>query len=444
MASAQNSQNREEKTASVHLKSYYYTAEIFGALGPIVIGGLGLLFPDAFRLLVGYEYPLVLPIVLIWYGLSDAIFLFLHELTGKNIFFNLNRYLFVVLFVFIIVATGGVNSSLIFLLIFPFIVSLVYLDLASTRNIGIFVTVLFSLIIFTHNPEEIDQALIVKHVLQTLIVAGIAYYIYRIVVGTLHVQYEKQETDRRLAELIHLDHLKADFLSVAQHRLRTPLSGIRWSLETLAGDNQVSPANRPIIDDSLQRTKDAINIVNEMLKAAEDAPGSFVNVYPVRFDLVELVRSIVKELNYLAVRNKNFVRLDLPARLDIEADTKKIYAALSNIIDNAIRYTKKGQVTISLKLEDQSASLRVIDTGMGVTIDDLPYVFNRLHRGKNAVLVEPDESGVGLYVSKKIIEMHGGQISLNSKLNEGTQVVINLPLKSARLEKIENPPNQEA
>ncbi|MFA6601887.1 MAG: ATP-binding protein [Candidatus Paceibacterota bacterium] len=417
------------KERTVHLKNYYYVAELVGAIVPILAGLAALLFPAYFQWTVqGYALSDMI-ILMFVVGLVDAILLVLHEYTKKDIFFNLNRYLFVLLFILVIVMSGGVNSSLNFLIIFPFIVSVAYLDRRTTRNIGVFLTLLFALIIFTHPANEIDGTLIAKHIFQTILVGVIALYMYRIVVETLRVKYEKEETARRLAELTHIDELKSDFLSVAQHRLRTPLSGVRFALESLGSGPELPEETRTIIAASLDRVKDSITIVNEMLKTAENISGNYVSLAYSAVDLSALLQTVVKELAFVSVKKGNKVRLELAQEVRVEADTEKIYAALVNIVDNACKYTEHGDIAVSLLREADQAVIKVVDNGIGIDPNDMPHVFDRLHRGENALRLEPDESGVGLYVSKKIIEMHGGTIAIESKLNLGTTVTVRLPMK---------------
>lgn len=413
--------------ATFHLKIYYYFVEFVGFIVPISIAMVAYFFPNYFQWISNYSVSTMI-VVLLSFGLCDAVFLICHELTGKNFFFNLNRYLFVCFYIFIVVVTGGVNSSFIFVLIFPLVVSAVYLDKNTTRNIGIFQTILFAGVIFSHPWASINSALVTKHIFQMILMGTIVWMMYRVVVETLSQKYEKEDTARRLAELININNLKNDFLNVAEHRLRTPLSGARWALESVMVDKSISDSVKPLVAGSLERVEESISIVNEMLKTVEGAASGSVSLAIVDVELSTLIRSIVRELAFVISKNNVSVNLDIPDEFVIKADRKKIYAALSNVIDNACRYTKNGEVSISLKREGEQVVCTVIDSGIGIDVGDLPYVFDRLHRGKNAMSVEPDESGVGLYISKRIIEMHNGTIKVDSKLNEGTTVTVSLPV----------------
>ena len=262
--------------------------------------------------------------------------------------------------------------------------------------------------------------------------------IYIILVGviflllfTILIEYRvhknfKEKTDKRLKQLVELDRLKRDFLSVAQHQLRTPLSGVKWALEMIRAEPNIPTESLSLIDSGLERVKDSISIINQMLKTVEAGEGT-VMLAPESVDLVGIVRTIIAELNFITLKKGIKLNFICPESLLIKADKNKLKAALVNIVDNAIKYSPQGNVTITITEDQQNAILEVKDTGIGISPEDLPYAFDRLHRGKNAVMVEPDESGVGLYTSKKMIELHGGSISITSELNKGTTVVVTLP-----------------
>jgi signal transduction histidine kinase len=412
--------------ATFHLNYYYYFVEVVGFVLPIGFALVAIFFPDYFQWVSGFSVR-TMTIVLMLFGLCDATFFIAHELTGKDFFFNLNRYLFVGFYIFIIIITGDVNSSFIIVLIFPLVVSAVYLDKNTTRNIGIFQTILFACVIFVHPLDSLNTDLIAKQTVQTILIGTISWMMYKVVVETLSEKYEKEDNARKLAELIHVDSIKNDFLSVAQHRLRTPLSGARFALESLSEDAALAESSKPLVADVLERVKESIRIVNEMLTTAEDAAPNAVALTMEEFDLSQMVHDIVDELSFLASRDSNLVNLNLPHSLRIKADRKKVYAALSNIVDNALLYTKHGHVSVVLANEKGGAVLTVADDGIGIDPSDLPYIFDRMHRGRNAVMLEPDESGIGLYVSKKVIEMHHGTIKVDSKLGKGTVVSVTLP-----------------
>jgi signal transduction histidine kinase len=239
---------------------------------------------------------------------------------------------------------------------------------------------------------------------------------------------EKEATER-INEMIRMDRLKSDFLSIAQHQLRTPLSGVKWALEMLQTEPSLSLDSQKLVEQSLGRVEDALTIVNQMLITAEGQEKPSLQIETI--DLVGMVQGILAELNFLTVKKDVKVSFIRPEVLAIPADRGKMKAALMNIIDNAIKYSPKGKVDVSIVETPQSAQLIVKDTGIGIPDEDLPFIFERMHRSKNAVMMEPDESGVGLSISRKIISLHGGTVTINSEAGKGTTVTVNMPKVSA-------------
>lgn len=255
-----------------------------------------------------------------------------------------------------------------------------------------------------------------------LSVLVIIFFLY-----ALYEKKQKEETAKKLGKMVQLDRLKNDFLSVAQHQLRTPLSGVKWALEMLKSETSLPSDSISLIDAGLERIKDAIGIINGMLKTIEAEGGTLI-LNPESVDIVGMTQSIIAELNFITIKKKIKMNFISPqTSILINADRNKIKAAMINIIDNAIKYSPNGNVDVNIADSQSSVTIITKDTGIGILPEDLPYIFDRLHRGKNAVMVEPDESGVGLYTSKKMIELHGGSIAIASELNKGTTVTVVLP-----------------
>ena len=152
-------------------------------------------------------------------------------------------------------------------------------------------------------------------------------------------------------------------------------------------------------------------------------------------DINSLILDILEDLQYM-VTYKNvkieFIKSSPPAL--VEGDSKKLRASIFSIIDNAIRYSPDGTVKISVENIASGIDIFVKDSGVGIDAEDLPYVFERLYRGKAALELEPNETGVGLYTAKKIIELHHGQINIASIKGQGTTVTISLPNKQNKNE----------
>jgi len=419
-----NLTKNNEESSVFTLKTYYYGLGLSGAVIPVIVAVFIYFFQNNFFWLGDYTYEAMVALFSI--GFIHFSLFALNEYFKKNILFTLAVYAYVIFFLYLIAITGGINSSLIFTLFFPMISTSVFLDRRATRIMGMVITVAFIFMIIIVPRVDITSALITKHIIQTFLIGIISYLVYSLVTEIMHQRNEREETSKRLTEVVQIDRLKSDFLSVAQHQLRTPLSGVKWTLEMIKTTPSLPDEIITLIDASLDRVKDSINVVNQMLKTAEDSGGT-AKLVSERVDIVGIVQSILAELNFLIVKKSVKLYFISPDSIIINADRDKIKPALANIVDNAIKYSPKGHITVTIEEIPLFVRITVRDTGIGIASGDIPYVFYRLHRCKNAVAIEPDESGIGLYISKKIIELHGGTIFVSSELNVGTTVTIELP-----------------
>src|SRR3989344_3441101 len=199
----------------------------------------------------------------------------LQRIYRRKIFFLIDRYSFIVFFFLVLYAEGGIESPLIFALIFPLLVSVVDLDVRTTKQVGIFITVALALFIFA-NPEYVHNSVyVIKHVMRVILFALIAFYLHKIVKETLRQKYEKEEAKRRFSELIELDRVKTDFITVVSHQLRTPLSALRWAMSNVMEEKTLSASVRPMIAESQKSVERAIHIVNELIITSESKGAGF-------------------------------------------------------------------------------------------------------------------------------------------------------------------------
>ncbi len=419
-----NIKKDNEESSVFTLKTYYYALGLTGAVIPVVVAVFIFFFPQNFSWL-GEDHFMIMT-TLFSIGFIHFTLFAVNEVFKKNILFTLAVYAYVIFFLFLIYITGGINSSFIFTLFFPIIATSVFLDRKSTKVIGIVTTLAFAVIFFFLEKESMNGALITKHIIEVFLIGVISYLVYSLVMEIVHQRYEREETTKKLTEVVQIDRLKSDFLSVAQHQLRTPLSGVKWTLEMIKASPDIPSDTISLIDAGLERVKNAIEVVNQMLKTAEESGGS-LKLQPEKLDIVGITQSIIAELNFIIIKKSVKISLISPSSIIINADRDKIKPSLANIIDNAIKYSPKGHVTVTIEEIPLFVRITIKDNGIGIASGDLPYIFYRLHRCKNAVALEPDESGIGLYISKKIIELHGGTIFVSSELNVGTTVTIELP-----------------
>jgi signal transduction histidine kinase len=245
---------------------------------------------------------------------------------------------------------------------------------------------------------------------------------------------------------IHLQELlkmKSEFLQIASHQLRTPLSAIRGLLSMQAdGDFDRMPKQEVKTQQQrmLESSNRLSNIVNDLLDAME-LEGGYLNFEFAPTDLGEMITAIMRELQPNYDRKGLYVRLVQPKEPlpKVEAEPKYLREALENFIDNAEKYTNKGGTTVTLSKHDNHAIISITDTGIGIPKTDMPKLFQKFSRGEKSTYQHTDGSGLGLFIAKNIIDEHRGTINIDSPgEGNGTTITVTLPLTQPSLPKNNN------
>lgn len=233
-------------------------------------------------------------------------------------------------------------------------------------------------------------------------------------------------------ELRQLDLLKSEFVTVAAHQLRTPLSGLKWALDMfLRGDaGTLTSEQRNILLKSYENNDRMIRLVNDLLSVDRIDSGKLeyhfvpTQILEVMEDvLFEMTPSISKKKLEMSSVNKD---RNLP---QVPIDTEKMRSVLQNLLENAVKYTPLGgKVEINFQVVGGFVRISIKDSGIGILEEDKKNVFKRFFRAKNAVKVVPDGTGLGLFIAKGIIEKHGGKIWFESNVEGGTTFHFTLPI----------------
>ncbi|MFA6028086.1 MAG: GAF domain-containing sensor histidine kinase [Patescibacteria group bacterium] len=238
---------------------------------------------------------------------------------------------------------------------------------------------------------------------------------------------ELKEKNANLQELLHM---KSEFLTVASHQLRTPTSIVRGMLSMLNedGDNMEPAQKKQFIAQSYESITHLERIVHDLLSATELEGGKMLFMQePIHLE--ESVENIIKERKQNADKKDLKVEIKIPKNLPLAmADHYKVEEIVGNLFDNAVNYTEKGGITISLGSDKKSVWMKVADTGFGITKEDKKHLFERFKRGKDIAQVHPNGSGLGLYIVKGIVEGFKGQIKVESAgRNKGTTFTVYFP-----------------
>lgn len=245
-----------------------------------------------------------------------------------------------------------------------------------------------------------------------------------------------EESNKHLQQL---DQAKSEFVSITSHQLRTPMTGIKGYLSmVLEGDfGKISADQRKVLSGLLDESERMIRLINLFLDVTKIESGKLeLNPRPLQMEeVVDRVMGVVKkfaEEKKLTLTYKH-PKKPLPV---IEADKDKLGDIVMNLIDNAIKYTDKGSVKVSTVVEDDHILFSVKDTGRGIESEEAKKLFTKFVRGFGIAQVNPDGSGLGLYVARRLTEAHGGKIWVESKgLGHGSSFHVQIPITKKKEEK---------
>lgn len=226
---------------------------------------------------------------------------------------------------------------------------------------------------------------------------------------------------------------KTEFITLAAHQLRTPISGIKWSLQALFdGDlGELNKKQKEIVDQARKTNNKVINLINALLNVAEIEEGKHIKNLTLK-NIEELIKSVVQDYEEEIKRKKIEINLtkdsdDIPK---VMVDSEKIKIAIDNIINNAVRYTfGGGSIDIVLSKKEKSIEVKIKDTGVGIPLSQQGKLFSKFFRASNIMKIDTEGTGLGLYMSKNIIEAHDGRIWFESEENKGTTFWFSIPIK---------------
>jgi PAS domain S-box-containing protein len=228
-----------------------------------------------------------------------------------------------------------------------------------------------------------------------------------------------------------IERMKTEFVSISAHQLRTPLSAIKWTLKMfLDGDlGELTKEQREFLEKTYESNERMINLINDLLNVARIEEGRYL-YRPVLADIVPICQSVIDSYKEEIEKKKLKFEFKKPKELPkVRVDIEKISLAIQNLLENAILYNlPDGKIEISLKLKENKIEFLIKDTGIGIPKDQQKRVFTKFFRAPNAMRIETEGSGLGLFITKNIIEAHGGEIWFESEEGKGTTFYFTLPV----------------
>ncbi|MDX2776650.1 ATP-binding protein [Streptomyces caniscabiei] len=233
-------------------------------------------------------------------------------------------------------------------------------------------------------------------------------------------------------QLQRLDAAKDEFVSMASHQLRTPLTSVKGYISmVLEGDvGRITGQQRELLEEAFTSSERMVHLISDFLNVSRLKTGKFI-IDRRPSDLVKLIDQEVASMQSTARAHNMELTFRKPAYFPIlYVDEAKIRQVIMNFIDNAIYYSREAtEIKVSLVINDGSAILTVKDTGIGVPKAEQAHLFTKFFRASNARRQRPDGTGVGLYLAKKVIIAHGGSMLFESVEGEGSTFGFRLPIK---------------
>jgi two-component system phosphate regulon sensor histidine kinase PhoR len=231
-----------------------------------------------------------------------------------------------------------------------------------------------------------------------------------------------------ITSMKEVEKIKRDLVSSVSHELRTPLTSIKGFAETL--EEEMEGKNRHYVEIIKRNTDRLINIVRDLLLLAQlEEKGAELQIEEV--DLKALAEQTMRIFDAQAKEKNLALRLESPADLPpVHADPFKIEQVLINLLDNAIKYTDKGEVSLALGRSDQDVTITVHDTGIGMPKEKLSRIFERFYVIDKSRSRKTGGTGLGLSIVKHITLLHGGEVSVESSPGAGSHFHIRLPIRS--------------
>ncbi len=237
-------------------------------------------------------------------------------------------------------------------------------------------------------------------------------------------------TFRDITKEMEVDKAKSEFVSLASHQLRTPLTGIKWLLQEITRKGNLDELQTEYMEDTIHSNDRMINLVNDLLNVSRLETGT-IKAVSKKVNLFEFLHPIVREASILSKETGRILQFHLSgSKIDVMFDPQLIGQVITNLLSNAIHYTDKGKtITISAEKKGKNILIKVADEGIGISKEDQKKLFSKFFRSKEAAKRSTTGSGLGLYIVGKILDVCDGTIECQSELGKGTAFIVTLPVK---------------
>lgn len=241
--------------------------------------------------------------------------------------------------------------------------------------------------------------------------------------------------EEQLQHEIQLEEKERDFVSMASHQLMSPLALVRGYTTMLVSGkyNNLQKSKREFLDEILKASDRMSRLIKSLLTVARIESG-IIHVDKTVFNLDEVVKTACRDLRFKAEKKRLRLTCNSKVIFNVRADPYYTQEVLSNLIDNAIKYTDKGSITITTqKTNHNFVRIIIKDSGRGIEEDAIPHVFDKFYISKNWVTTQSESTRLGLYISRLLVEGMGGTIGVESKAGDGSTFYFTLPIHKKTL-----------
>lgn len=231
--------------------------------------------------------------------------------------------------------------------------------------------------------------------------------------------------------LQQVEELKTNFISMMSHDLKTPIARIQGMIEMILKDETaLSSQQREAVDTIKGSSDDLLKFINSILQYGRiESEG--VELHKQSKDVNQLIKDVIKKHEFLARVKKIKINQELDPLFPVSVDPELMKQVLSNLIENAIKYSpEESTVLVKSREENDQVLVEVIDQGMGIPTVDLPNIFMKFFRSHNVKTSTIKGTGLGLYLAQYFVQLHKGQISVSSEAGQGSKFTVTLPLQN--------------
>jgi signal transduction histidine kinase len=242
------------------------------------------------------------------------------------------------------------------------------------------------------------------------------------------LETQRQQIQSQNVRLLEAAELKSQFLATMSHELRTPMHAIMGFSQLLLRQNQISPTQADMVNRILTNGKNLVALIDDILDLSKIEAGH-LELKPKRFRLPDLLSTTTEELRSLAAQKQlQLSHQSALANPYVTNDSDRLRQVIVNLLSNAIKFTESGRIDVEVReVSADRIVMLVTDTGIGIAPAEIPHIFEEFRQVDQTITRRHAGTGLGLAITRWLVQMMGGQISVNSQLGQGSTFRVDLP-----------------